>query len=62
MIAVGVASPRAHGHATMRTATKFKRATVNVPSGTATYHPTNVIKAIAITVGTKTAATRSARR
>ena len=60
MSAVGVASPRAHGQAMMRTAT----AAVNASAGSpvARSHPASVATEIAITTGTKTADTRSASR
>ena len=58
--AVGVASPRAHGHATIRTAT----AAVNAVAGAAPApsQKPSVATARAITVGTKTPEIRSASR
>ncbi len=58
--AVGVASPRAHGHAMIRVAT----AAVNAASGgkPSSSQPTSVPTASTSTTGTKTAETRSARR
>ena len=60
MIAVGVASPSAHGQAMISTATAAVKANAGdspVPS-----QKPRVAAAKAITVGTNTAATRSARR
>ena len=62
MTAVGVASPMAQGQAMMRTETKLSRARVKTGSGTKKAQTTKVIKAMAMTAGTKTAATRSAIR
>ena len=58
--AVGVASPSAHGQAMMRTATAAVNAKVG--SSPASSQPTRVARAKTITIGTKTAATLSARR
>ena len=59
MIAVGVARPRAQGQAMMRTATNRIMAGTNSPPRL--HQRMKVKKAIPITPGTKTAATRSAR-
>jgi hypothetical protein len=59
-IAVGVANPRAHGHATTSTATA---AVIAAPAGRpATSHPITVATASTSTAGTNTAATRSTSR
>ena len=60
MIAVGVASPSAQGQAIMRTATAAEN--VSCTEFPVTVHPMMVAIAIANTIGTKTPATRSARR
>ncbi len=60
IIAVGVASPRAHGQAITMTAMKFSIAAVNEMSNTK-YQVRKVITANPITIGTKTDATLSAR-
>ncbi len=62
MIAVGVASPSAHGQAMIRTATKFSMANRNAGCGPTAHQTANVSTAIPITVGTKMPATRSASR
>jgi hypothetical protein len=62
MIDVGVASPRAHGHAMISTATVFSRARLNAGSGPNTSHARNVTPAIARTIGTNQPVTLSARR
>ena len=59
--AVGVASPRAHGHAMIRTATAAVNAAATVPAPN-THQPNRVSSDSTITIGTKTAETRSARR
>ena len=58
--AVGVASPSAHGHAMTSTATACTSA--RVVSSVSSQVATNVIAAIAMTTGTKTAETRSTSR
>ena len=60
VIAVGVASPSAHGQAIMRTAMKLTSECVNVASAT-NNQPANVRRASAMTEGTKTDAILSAR-
>src|SRR5439155_1063975 len=62
MIAVGVASPIAQGHAITRTATALVSARRPAGSGPRSHHETNVSAAITRTTGTKTPATRSASR
>ena len=62
MMAVGVARPSAHGQAMTRTATALVRAKRPAGSGPNTHQATKVRAAIPSTIGTKTAATRSARR
>ena len=62
MIAVGVASPIAHGHAMMRTATSLRSAPVNTGAGPSSSHMANVMTASPMTTGTNTLATLSARR
>ncbi len=63
IIAVGVASPSAHGHAMISTDTKFTSAIANRTSGGAiTYHTMNVTTAIARTTGVKIPLTTSAIR
>ena len=57
--AVGVASPSAHGHATIRTATAAANAVVASSSAS---HTTSVTSARPITSGTNTAEMRSASR
>ena len=59
MMAVGVASPRAHGQAITRIAIATWRAKTKL-SPLAKYQNKKVIKAIVITAGTKTPATLSA--
>ncbi len=59
--AVGVARPRAHGHAMTSTATMRIIAGVK-PAPTPSHHTRRVTVATPITAGTKTAATRSASR
>ena len=60
MIAVGVASPSAHGQAITSTATAWTSAAVASP---ASHHvAANVTAAITTTTGTKTPDTRSASR
>ena len=58
IIAVGVASPSAHGQATIKTETKFIKA--NVKLYPRRYHIKNVKVAIPITIGTNIDATLSA--
>ncbi len=58
--AVGVARPRAHGHAMTRTATAAVNARLESPVNTS--QARNVTTAIPRTIGTKTALMRSARR
>ena len=62
MMDIGVASPSAHGHAMMRTATAFTSPWTNRGSGPTSAHPTNVRIAITMTAGTNQAETVSARR
>ncbi len=62
MMAVGVARPRAQGQAMTSTATKLSRARLNTGSTPASIQTTKVSRAMPMTVGTKTAATLSARR
>ena len=58
--AVGVASPSAHGQAMIRTATAAVKAAVASPVNAS--QPASVASESAITIGTKTAETRSASR
>ena len=60
MIDIGVASPSAHGHAMMRTATAFTSAFTNRGSGPTVAQTANVMMATAMTAGTNHAETRSA--
>ena len=60
MIAVGVASPSAHGQAMISTATAATRPACG--SSASSVQPAKVARAMAITTGTNTPATRSARR
>ncbi|SKX85095.1 Uncharacterised protein [Mycobacteroides abscessus subsp. abscessus] len=60
MTAIGVARPRAHGHA--MTSTASPAATARSTGPPASSHAPTVTTAIATTTGTKTPATRSARR
>ena len=62
MMETGVASPSAHGQAMMRTATATTRACASRGSGPTIAHTANATTAMAMTTGTKTAATRSAIR
>src|SRR3989344_8372204 len=62
IIAIGVASPSAHGHAMMRTATKLTRAKLNAGVGPKKNQTIKVVTAITTTTGTKYDETRSARR
>jgi hypothetical protein len=57
MIDIGVARPRAQGHAMIRTATALTSACAMRGSGPTNDHTTNVMIAIAMTIGTKYAAT-----
>ena len=60
MSAVGVASPRAQGHAMMSTATAAEKASPASPVTAS--QPASVAREMAITAGTNTAETRSASR
>ncbi|OGK95122.1 MAG: hypothetical protein A3J45_06685 [Candidatus Rokubacteria bacterium RIFCSPHIGHO2_02_FULL_69_13] len=62
MIAVGVASPMAHGQAITRTATKLVSAKRNAGCGPQSHQTAKVTAAMTSTIGTKTAETRSASR
>ena len=62
MMAVGVAKPKAHGQAMISTATKTSVAKVKAGSGPNSSQKRNAAKAAAMTDGTKTEATRSAKR
>src|SRR3546814_3826819 len=62
MIDSGVARPRAHGQAMMRTATAATSAIVRAGAGPATNQMTKVQVAITMTAGTHQLETRSARR
>jgi hypothetical protein len=62
MMAVGVASPIAHGQAMMSTATSLRSAPVNTGAGPSRSHNTNVTSASPMTAGTNTLATLSASR
>ena len=62
MIAVGVARPIAHGQAMTRTLMNAVSASVRRGSGPTAYQMTKVAAAMARTIGTKTAAIRSAIR
>ena len=62
MIAVGVARPIAHGHATITVAIALVRARVSRGSGPTSSHATNVTTPRMSTSGTKTSLIRSARR
>ena len=53
MMDMGVASPRAHGQAMMRTATAFTRAKANRGAGPKRAQTMNVATAIRTTAGTK---------
>ena len=53
IMAVGVASPKAHGQATISTATKANSAKVNTGDGPMSIHKVNVLTAMTMTVGTK---------
>jgi hypothetical protein len=53
MTAVGVAKPKAQGQAIIITATKVKRAKVNVGKGPKLNQMTKVAMATEITIGTK---------
>ena len=57
IMAMGVANPRAHGHAIMSTATSLTNAFESCGCGPTKNHTKNVITATAITVGTKYPAT-----
>ena len=59
--AVGVASPKAHGQAVTRIATKRSIAGVN-PAPMRNHHTRNVTTAIPVTIGTNTFVTASAAR
>ncbi len=60
MSAVGVASPSAHGHAMISTATAAENAAVASP--VTTTQPASVASERTSTIGTKTLDTRSTRR
>src|SRR5690242_7565161 len=62
MMEIGVASPSAHGHAMMSTATALTSAYANLGSGPISHQAIKVMTEIAITEGTNQADTRSARR
>ncbi len=62
MIAVGVASPIAHGHAITTTPMNAVSESVSRGSGPSTNHSTKVSAATAITAGTNTSLIRSASR
>ncbi len=62
MIAMGVARPSAQGQAIISTATAFTIATAKRGSGPRSIQMAKVITATAITAGTNTAETLSARR
>ena len=62
MMLIGVARPRAHGHAMISTDTAFTKAWAKRGSGPSASQPMNVAAATAITAGTNQAATRSASR
>ena len=62
MMDIGVASPSAHGHAMMRTATAFTSAYARRGSGPQIAHATNVATATSTTAGTNHEETTSARR
>jgi hypothetical protein len=53
MMAVGVARPRAHGQAMMRTETKLSRAKVRLGRGPKIIQTANVRTAMPMTAGTK---------
>ena len=53
MMAIGVASPRAQGHAMIRTATALRSASTSLGSGPQNAHATNAITAMTTTAGTK---------
>ena len=53
IIAIGVARPRAHGHAIIRTATKLTRAKLKAGIGPKKYHIMKVTMATTATAGTK---------
>ena len=57
MIDIGVASPSAHGHAMISTATAFTSACAMRGSGPNSAHTTNVTTATSTTAGTKYAET-----
>ena len=62
MIAIGVASPSAQGHAMMSTATALTSASARRGSGPHSAHPANAATATVTTAGTNQAANRSATR
>ena len=62
MIAIGVASPSAHGHAMISTATAFTKACASRGSGPKKLQAAKVRMEIAITTGTNQPDTRSANR
>ena len=59
-IAIGVASPKAHGHEMMSTDTLAKKANSTLP--VKNHHPSSVTREISITEGTKMLETLSAKR
>ncbi len=61
MTLVGVANPMAHGQAMTRTATALTSASGNAGTGPRKYQARKVTTATAMTMGTKTATTRSAK-
>ena len=62
MIAIGVASPSAHGQAMISTATALTSACASRGSGPQSDHPANATAATPTTAGTNHSATRSASR
>src|SRR3989344_4279796 len=62
IMAIGVARPKAHGQAMIKTATKFIRAKVNAGTGPKKNQKKKVKKAMINTAGTKKEETRSASR
>src|SRR5206468_1859260 len=62
MIDIGVARPRAHGQAMMRTATALTTAYAKRGSGPKNPHPSDVTTAMSTTAGTNQDETTSARR
>jgi hypothetical protein len=62
MMDMGVAKPRAHGHAMIKTEIAFTRAYASFGSGPKSAQPMKVKIEIKITIGTKYAETLSAIR